>query len=87
MTSPFPKNDALRAFARLQLYRQQYNEALWDYLTASGYTQKSLPDKIKAAQADNFPFDLVAGPSGDGLLLEDGVSFLLLENGDYLLLG
>ena len=25
------------------------------------------------------------GPSGDGILLEDGTSYLLLESGDYFL--
>jgi hypothetical protein len=52
--------DGLRAQAITSGWRQTYNEALWDWLTASGYTQNSLNDKIAAAVAAGFDFSTFA---------------------------
>lgn len=51
-----PRGDTLRAQAITSGWRQQYNEALWDWLTSSGYTQATLNDKIRAAELDGFDF-------------------------------
>lgn len=52
--------DGLRAHAIASGYREQYNEALWDWLTASGYTQPDLNGKIAAAIAAGFDFSTFA---------------------------
>lgn len=86
----FPNADRLREEAIIQGWRETYNEAMWDWLTANGFTQSTLPDKIRAAELADFDFSniggSVAGPLGDGLLLEDGTSFLLAEDNSYIIL-
>jgi len=52
----FPGADAFRAFCIAQGYREQINEGLWDWLTANGFVQPTLTEKISAAQVADFDF-------------------------------
>lgn len=73
-TTPiFPSNDSLLAEALTQGWRKQYNEAMWDWLTARGFTQNTLNDKIIAASLNNFSFEL--GATTITVLDSDGNSF------------
>lgn len=58
MIQDLPKATEFRAYCILHSYRLPYNDGLWDWLTAEGFTQNSLPDKIKAADAAAFDWVL-----------------------------
>lgn len=60
MTPPsFPNPDTFRAYCTTNGYRIPYNEGLMDWLTANGYTQSTLSDKIRAACVADFNWVLV----------------------------
>lgn len=83
MTSfTYPKADELRTFAITQGYREQYNETLWDWLTANGYTQGSLQDKIHAAELAGFTFSLVG--TTVAILTEAGLVQYVAANDAFL---
>lgn len=54
-----PEPDTFRAYCITNGYREQYNEGLWDWLTANGYTQRTLQDKIIAASEAGFTWELI----------------------------
>jgi hypothetical protein len=56
MTLPNP--DLFRAYCATAGYRQTYNEGLYDWLHAEGFTQATLNDKIAAASAASFDWVL-----------------------------
>lgn len=53
-----PNPDTFRAYCITNSYRQTYNEGLFDWLTAEGFTQSTLNDKIAAAEAASFDWVL-----------------------------
>ena len=64
-------------------YSGALNDMMYQKLVADGYTG-ALGDMIAL---DPAPGGGGGGPSvGDGLILEAGTDFLILETGDYLLL-
>jgi hypothetical protein len=56
MTLPNP--DLFRTYCATAGYRQTYNEGLYDWLHAEGFTQATLNDKIAAAEAASFDWVL-----------------------------
>lgn len=54
----FFKNDEALAFFKANNYGNTYNDGMNNWLADWGYTAKSLSDKIRQAELDNFNFAL-----------------------------
>jgi hypothetical protein len=90
-------DDWMALFTAAGITSGTYNERLLVWINAqlsTAYT--TLPDAMRAYainqgvpswnELGTFDAGGGSGPTGSGILLEDGVSFLLAETGDYLML-
>lgn len=74
---------AHKALFDLTSFNGSLDDMMFDYLLNTKSLSGALSDMVAAWDGT---FAAGGGPSGDGLLLENGTDFFLLETGDFFLL-